>query len=173
MPLRKINHLQEIISTLAMDEIDFIICGGVALVLHGIERMTMDLDLSVNMSDHNLKRFLGAMKRLGLTPRAPVPADSLLDPEKRKVMVDEKNALVFTFIDTKNPYRQVDIFITDSLSYETLKEHAEHIRVGDHLVQLINKNGLLKMKRAINPPRDKDVYDIHMLTKILEKQHDD
>lgn len=167
------NYLQEIISTLARDEIDFIICGGVALVLHGIERMTMDLDLSLNMSDRNLKKFLDAMKRLDLVPRAPVPADSLLDPEKRRLMVADKNARVFTFIDINNPYRQVDVFITDALSYDALKNQTEMIRLGDHQVQLINKRGLLEMKRAITPPRDKDVYDIHMLTKILEKQRED
>ena len=71
---KKNNYLKEIIATLNDNSVDYIICGGVALVLHGVERMTMDLDLSVGMDEGNLKRFLQSMKKLGLTPRAPVPS---------------------------------------------------------------------------------------------------
>lgn len=40
------NHLKEIIYRLADRGIDFIIGGGVAAVLHGVERVTMDLDIA-------------------------------------------------------------------------------------------------------------------------------
>jgi len=172
MPLRRHNHLEEIISTLTNDGIDFIICGGVALVLHGIERLTIDLDLSVDMQEINLQRFLKAMKQLGLSPRAPVPAESLLDPLKREIMIKEKNALVFTFIDTKNPYRQVDVFLTDMHSYDSLKQGSEEIMLGGQQVKLVSKETLLKMKKKIDPPRDKDLFDIQMLEKILRKSRE-
>lgn len=166
---KKNNYLKEIITTLNDNNVDFIICGGVALVLHGVERMTMDLDLSVGMDTGNLTRFLHAMKKLGLAPRAPVPAESILDGEKRRAMVDEKNALVFSFFDTKNPFRQVDVFITDLFSYEKLKDHVETMTVGPMKIKLISKKKLLEMKKAIKPPRDKDLYDIRLLEKIIEK----
>lgn len=169
MPLRHHNHLQEIISTLASEGIDFIICGGVALVLHGIERVTMDLDLSVDMKENNLQRFLKVMKKLNLIPRAPVPAESLMDPAKRDLMIKEKNALVFTFIDTKNPYRQVDVFLADMLSYDTLKGGAEEITLKGQQVKLVSKSMLLDMKKRIDPLREKDIFDINMLEKILYK----
>jgi hypothetical protein len=66
------NHLKEIITTLDEDGVRFIICGGVALVLHGIERMTMDIDLAVDMTAQNLRKFLAAMKKLKLKPREPL-----------------------------------------------------------------------------------------------------
>ncbi|MBP7737445.1 MAG: hypothetical protein KA369_15800 [Spirochaetes bacterium] len=166
---KKNNYLKEIITTLNENNVDFIICGGVALVLHGVERMTMDLDLSVGMEGDNMARFLRAMKRLGLTPRAPVPAESLLDEEKRAAMISEKNALVFSFIDTKNPFRQVDVFMTDRFSYEKLKDHVETMSVGSMNIKLVTKKKLLEMKKAINPPRDKDLFDIRLLEKIIEK----
>ncbi len=173
MSSRKMNYLQEIISTLTENGVDFIICGGVALVLHGIERMTMDLDLSVNLDEKNLKKFLRAMKALNLVPRAPVPADSILDEEKRRIMKEEKNALVFTFIDTANPYRQVDVFITDDISYDSLKDHTDEMRVSDSSVRVVSKKKLLEMKKRIENPRDKDIFDIRLLEKIIEKARDD
>ncbi|HPV43027.1 MAG TPA: hypothetical protein PKX40_17755 [Spirochaetota bacterium] len=166
---KKNNYLKEIITTLNDNSVDYIICGGVALVLHGVERMTMDLDLSVGMDEGNLRRFLHAMRKLGLAPRAPVPAESILDGEKRRAMVDEKNAVVFSFFDTKNPFRQVDVFITDRFSYEKLKDHAETMSVGPMKIRLVSKKKLLEMKKAINPPRDKDLFDIRLLEKIIEK----
>jgi hypothetical protein len=171
--MKKHSHLKEIIITLASHGVDFIICGGVALVLHGVERFTMDLDLSVDLNEKNIGKFLKAMNFLGLTPRAPVPAESMLDPEKRKMMVDEKNALVFTFIDKKNPYRQVDVFITDAISYNTLIDSVTTIPIENYQIQVLTKKKLLDLKKKINPPRDKDIFDIMLLEKILRKQKED
>lgn len=164
---KKNNYLKDILSSLVEHKVDFIVCGGVALVLHGVERMTLDLDLSVGMEHDNLRRFLDSMKKLDLVPRAPVPAESILDPEKRKMMVDEKNALVFTFIDRKNPYRQVDVFITDHFSYDRLRDHVESVHIGDVMINLVSKEKLLEMKKAVQPQRDKDLFDIRVLEKII------
>jgi hypothetical protein len=162
------NHLMDITTALAENGVDFIVCGGVALVLQGVERMTLDLDLSVGMGHDNLNRFLHVMKKLGLVPRAPVPADSLLDEEKRSEMVREKNALVFSFFDPTSPYRQVDIFIADSFSHDMLKHYVDAVKIGAWEISVISKEKLLDMKKAIDPPRDKDLYDIKALEAILK-----
>lgn len=66
------NHLLEILAALVKARVEFIVCGGVAAVLHGVERMTMDLDVSVNLTAKNLDRFVGVLQKLGLRPRVPV-----------------------------------------------------------------------------------------------------
>jgi hypothetical protein len=170
MPKREENHLTEIITTLDEDGVRFIICGGVALVLHGIERMTVDIDLCIDMTAHNLRKFLAVMKKLRLKPRAPVPAESLLDPEQRRIFIEEKNALVFIFIDTGNPFRQVDIFLTDKLSFNALKGDVVQLTISGHSVKLLSKKKLLELKRAIKPLRDKDIFDIQALEKLLEDE---
>lgn len=161
------NYLFEIIKRLSGQGIDFIVCGGVALVLHGVERMTMDLDLSVDMAESNLKKFLRIMKELGLVPRVPVEPSILLDPRQREFIIAEKNALVFTFIDEKNPYRQVDVFLTPELSYTSLIRHAEMMLIDTIPVHVISKQKLLEMKLSISPPRDKDLFDIRALKKKI------
>jgi hypothetical protein len=168
--LKAHNHLQEIILELAKAKVDFIICGGVALVLHGVERMTMGLDITIDMSEKNLTTFLHTMRRIKLQPRAPVPADSLLDPEKRKLMIKEKNALVFTFIDTRNPYRQVDLFISDDISFDKLMADGVCFTLGHYKINMLSKEKLLAMKEAIKEPREKDLFDIKALKNILGKK---
>lgn len=170
MPIRSSNHLKEILLTLSKDNVEYIICGGVAAALHGVERMTLDLDLSVNVEPENLKRFLRVMKKLKLRPRVPVPAETLLDPEQRRLMIDEKNALVFTFIDIDNPYRQVDFFLQDVFSYDRLNQHTEELYIGRYAVKLLSKEKLLEMKKAIEPARDKDMFDINVLERLIRDE---
>jgi len=50
--------LIEIIEALNRAKVDYIIAGGVALVLHGVERMTMDLNTAVSLEKDNVKDLL-------------------------------------------------------------------------------------------------------------------
>ena len=165
------NSLLDIVKTLNDNEVDYIIAGGVAVVLQGVERLTMDLDTAVALNETNVKRFLKAMKQLGLEPRLPVAAESLLDSEKIRVMCEEKNALVFTFIDPKTPIRQVDFFLSKELSYESLKNDVEEMDLDGQKIKVLNKQKLVDLKLRVNPMRDKDLSDIKELQKrILDEE---
>ena len=117
------NHLEEILIELKNHNVRFIVCGGVAAVLHGVERMTMHIDISLDLDSTNLENFLHVMKKLSLKPRVPIQPESILDPEKRKKMIEEKNALVFTFIDPDKPFRQIDMFLEEDKSYKQLSKY--------------------------------------------------
>ena len=162
-------YLIAIISKLARAGVEFIICGGMAAVFHGVERMTMDVDISINMDPRNVKKFLSVVKGLGLIPRVPVPAESLLDKKQVEFFIREKNALVFTFVDPDRPYRQIDLFLTEDRAYHSIKEHTVEVNVGYLAVKIVSIEKLLEMKLAIKPPRDKDRHDISALKKILKK----
>jgi len=156
---------REILATLAKAKVDFIVGGGVACVLHGVERVTMDVDLAVMMAPANLEKFLSVMRQLKLRPRVPIPPESLLDPAVIRTIVEEKHALVFSFLDPDAPIRHVDIFLTSDLSYESLLPDAEWIDLGDFKVRILSKQRLLSLKLGINPPRTKDTLDIEYLRK--------
>lgn len=165
------NSLLEIIETLNKKKVNYIIAGGVAVVLQGVERLTMDLDTAVSLEEENVQKFLEAMSELGLKPRLPVPAETLLDKEKIKVMNEEKNALVFTFIDPQMPIRQVDFFLSHELSYESLKNHFEELDFDGQKIKVLNKKKLVELKLRVNPMRDKDMADIKELQKrVLDEE---
>jgi hypothetical protein len=161
------SYLIEILTTLAENEVEFVICGGMAAVYHGVERMTMDMDISLDMSTGNVKKFLLAVKELGLIPRAPVPPESLLDKKMIDFFIKDKKAIVFTFWHPDNPYNQIDIFLTDDKSYNKLKNHTVIAKIENKNVKIISIEKLLEMKLAINPPREKDKLDIAELKKIM------
>ena len=164
------THLREIILALADADVDFVIGGGVACVLQGVERFTMDLDIAINLTPENLKRFTAVMKEQRLTPRVPVSPEVLLNPDAVKVMVEEKHALVFTFVDANNPIRHVDVFLRDDLSYGVLNRHADKIDLSGRSIKIVTRQKLLAIKEAIVPPRDKDQLDIAALRRMIRDE---
>jgi hypothetical protein len=156
---------REILQGLHAARVEFIVGGGVACVLHGVERVTMDLDIAVHMTPDNMGRFIGVMGTLGLKPRVPVLPSALLDPGALRMMVEEKHALVFSFVDPDRPVRQLNRFLKADLAYESLLPDSEWIDLDGLEVRVINRRRLLAIKRAIQPPRAKDAMDVEFLSR--------
>ena len=165
------DYLQSFIKDLCNEGIKFIIAGGVAGVLNGIERVTMDLDLALELSPENVKKFSGLMKRLGLIPLVPVATEELANPSVVKKMVDEKHAVVFMLADPDFPLRKVDVFLTDNLSYVSLFKSSETLNFDGVEFRVVTLEKLLELKRAVQPPRDKDLWDIQAIEKLLTRRN--
>jgi len=146
--------------------VEFVVGGGVAAVLHGVERVTLDIDLALDMDPANVEKFLRVMQDLRLQHRAPVPARDLMSLETVQRMVAEKGALVFSFVDFDRPLRHVDIFLQDNLSFEELSRDARQVVIENRAIKIMGISKLLETKRAITPLRDKDLIDIKQLEKL-------
>jgi hypothetical protein len=159
----------KILRELVAGGVDFILGGGVACVLHGVERVTMDVDVAIHMDSANWGRLIGVMNQMGLLPRAPVRPETLIDPKVRQTMVEEKQALVFTFVHPDDPSLQLDVFLRPELSYEVLKSHAQWLELGDMRLRILSPTKLLELKKGIRPQRSKDLLDIAVLEAKLKK----
>ena len=159
------GQYEEIISALLEADVDFIVGGGVACVLHGVERVTMDVDIAVATDPENFSRFIGVMEDLGLKPRVPVDPRTLLDDRVLYNIINEKHALVFSFLDPDLPTRHVDIFLRNDLNHEALSPHVETVQFRGRVLKVVSKQKLLDIKLAISPPRTKDRIDIEFLQK--------
>ena len=160
------NHINEILFALTDAEVEFVVGGGVAAVLHGVERVTLDIDLALDMDPANVEQFLAVMHELGLRPRVPVPARDLMSREAVQRMIAEKRALVFSFVDFDRPLRHVDIFLHGNLSFEELSRGARKVVIEDRAIKIMGIGKLLETKRAITPLRDKDLIDIKELERL-------
>jgi hypothetical protein len=157
------GHYEEILAALVDADVDFIVGGGVACVLHGVERVTMDVDIAVAADPANFARFLSVMEKLRLKPRVPIDPGSLLDQRVLDHMIHEKQALVFSFLDPDVPTRQVDLFLRSDLNHQAMSKHVETVEFRGKSLKLVSKRKLLDIKLAINPPRVKDQIDIEFL----------
>ncbi len=163
------NFLKEILIALSEKDIKFIIFGGVAVVLHGVERMTLDLDLSLEMSSENIKKFLEVIKKFELTPRAPLPPEVLLDKELINYIIKEKNAIAFTFLDRNNPFKQIDVLIHPDLRYELWINKVDWMDLFGYKICVLSKQAIIELKQNLKEKRDKDKMDIKELKKSLKK----
>jgi hypothetical protein len=93
------NHLTEILTSLSKREVKYIVCRGVAAVLHGVERMTIDIDLAVDLSEANLSKLIEVFKTIDLKPQIPLPPEILLDKDTRKMPLSLLLLILKTLID--------------------------------------------------------------------------
>ncbi len=103
---------EEVFRALNKAKVKYLVVGGVAVNLYGIERQTHDLDLVVLLTETNLKHFVSAVKTLGLRPKIPLKIEDFANPELRRKWRKEKNMLVFSLYHPKQPFLTVDIMTT-------------------------------------------------------------
>lgn len=157
---------EEIFREFEHSEIKYLVVGGMAVNIYGYARLTMDLDIMVDLSEDNLEKLIAAMERYGYVPRIPVRPQEFLSKEKRDEWIKEKGAVVFTFIDAKSPYKQVDVFLVNLLDFEDAYSRKVEMRIGVLKVNIVSMDDLIRMKTLSGRPRD--VEDIHHLKKIKE-----
>ena len=85
---------------LALNEesVEYLVGGGIAVNLYGIERATADIDIILNLETENTLKFANVAKNLSLQPRIPVTLDDFLDASTRKAWADSKDMVVLAFM---------------------------------------------------------------------------
>jgi len=161
------NIFVELIDALASNNVDFVVCGGVACYLYGLDRVTLDLDISVSFEKDNLQKLIITAKQVGLMPRNPEPIENLLIEEKRNQWKNEKGAMVYTLV-SNDGFKQIDIFLSYHKTHEKLKENAKKMMISGNEIMISSIDDLIEAKMRINPPRDRDETDIIELRKIRD-----
>jgi len=146
-------------------KIKYIVCGGVAVNLLGIPRMTYDIDLILKMEAGNLKKFLELLKKWNFKPRMPVNMEDFMSEEKRKKWMKEKNMRAFCFYNPEWSISEIDVLINIPLNYDGAVEQAAYKRIENVRVPVVSARHLIKMKK--NTKRKQDGADIRYLRKLL------
>jgi len=158
----------EIFTEFDLRGIRYLVVGGMAVNLYGYVRLTMDLDIMVDLSDRNLSKVVGVMEKFGYTPRAPVNPHEFISKEKRDEWIKEKGAVVFTFIDLTKPFKHIDIFLRNPVDFEEAYSRREVMTIAGAKVSIASIDDLIKMKASTGRPRDME--DVHHLERIKALQ---
>lgn len=165
------NFILDFIKKLVINKIDFVICGGIACILQGCERATLDLDIAISFDPENIENFINLIKNnTNLKPRIPEPIENLKNIEIRNKWIYEKNALVYTLISNDGIF-QVDIFLNYPIDYNTLKSNADIFEIDGFEFRVSSKNDLILAKENIPNLRDKDLQDIKELKRLLNEKN--
>ena len=145
------QELKAVIDRLNSENIDYAICGGVAVALHGYLRFTHDLDILIQREDAD--RVSGAVKELGFlfdAGRIPFNAGGPNQREIRRISKIEGEEVL-----------TLDLLLVDSV-YEDVWAGRTAFDWEGRALKIVALDGLLKMKRLAG--RDKDLLDIKELT---------
>lgn len=145
---------EEALRALAEAGVRFVVVGGVAVVLQGHARLTVDLDVVLDLTEDNVRAALDLLTSSGLRPRLPVPAHAFADDETRRSWVRERGLVVFSLHDPDDPLREVDLFADPPIAYEQLAERADTIDLGGVRVAVACVDDLIAMKRRAGRPQD-------------------
>ena len=149
----------------------YLVAGGIAVNLYGIERATADIDIVLKVDEKNLSKFVRVAKKLGLQPRLPLALDDLIDGEKRKSWIVDKDMVVYSLYDAKNPFFLLDIFVQEPFHFEEVYEKRKKIEFENTVIPLVPIKALIAMKENSDRPQDK--ADVFYLKKITEDwQHE-
>lgn len=155
----------DVFSALDAAAVRYVVVGGVAVVLRGHARLTVDLDLVIDLAVAPATAAIDALLSLGLLPRIPVNAHDFANPEVRSGWVEQRNLQVLSFYDPADLLREVDVFAAYPLPWEELVRDAETVRVGGLAVPVASIPHLIRMKQAAGRPQD--LSDVAALRELL------
>ncbi|MEZ0471513.1 hypothetical protein [Luteimonas salinilitoris] len=163
-------NVRQIFAALNDARVDYVVVGGLAVILHGYLRATADLDLAIGLSPGNARRGMRALASIGLQPRLPVAMDDFADEDRRLDWLRNRNMVVFPLWDPANPLRSVDVFIDEPIGFGDLMAEAVVKDVDGLEVRIASIPHLIEMKRRSARPRD--LEDIDKLQQILAAEQE-
>lgn len=157
-------NMFEIINALSDAEIEYVLVGGLAVALHGYQRVTLDVDVVLAMTTENLRRFVDIAKAAGLKPVIPIPIDALADPDAIEQWHREKGMLAFALRGPDAMSTVIDVLVRPVVPYTELRRDAVMVAVGPLTVPVASIEHLIAMKTGTG--RGKDLIDIDELRKL-------
>ena len=157
-------NLSEIFAVLS--DTDYVIVGGLAVILHGHLRATRDLDLVIGLAPDNCSKALDALASIGMRPRLPVAMQDFADPEKREDWNRNRNMMVFQLWDPRNPERSVDIFVREPMDFPLMLADAVVKDFDGVPIRIASIPDLIAMKQVAG--RRHDIDDIEALREIAD-----
>ncbi len=159
--------IKELFAALEAANISYAVVGGVAVNIHGVPRMTYDVDIVVATSEQALHDCRLVLEALGLRCRLPFVLETIAEVSKRVELETDRNLIAVTFTDPSNPLREVDILVAPSLDPDGIVSRAIRRTAADMVVRVASLEDLVAMKRRASRPQD--LADLEHLERIAKR----
>ena len=145
-------------------EVRYVVCGGLAVNLHGIPRMTADVDIILDLTVENLYRFEQCASSIKYQLNIPVKISDLADELKRKNLIESKNLVTLSFFNYDKDFLALDVLLHFPLTFDELWNQRVIRKEGNINLNIVSIDHLIKLKEFSN--RVQDRQDIYFLSKI-------
>lgn len=165
----------DLFRALEKEAVRYLLVGGVAVNLHGAERMTMDVDLMLGLDAENLQRFLAAAAALRLKPAVlPVTLEQFCDASTVESWVREKHMLAFQLRGPEIDAPSVDILIRPVVPFEEAYGRKLRIALDDVTVSVAAAQDMIALKSGTGRSIDEsDIRALHRLEMMKSRLRDD
>lgn len=163
--------MHTLLAALGAANVDYVLVGGLAVLLHGYPRNTTDVDVVLALTDENLSRFVDCAKKANLTPVLPISIDALRDAKLIDQWHREKGLLAFALRDPGKMATIIDVLVRPVVPFEQLKRNAQIRHVGALTIPVASIDDLIALKTGTG--RTKDMIDIEELRKIKAQDEED
>ena len=140
------GYIQQIFRSLKESEIDFIIVGGIARLLHGSEYMTVDLDIVINNKRSNFEKLMRFAKKEGYKFRVSGKITRIKNPE---------DLFLLPFIELVHKKKpRIDLFLGetyDHIRFDLIEWQRK--KIGNSYLKVATIDFLIK--HSGNRPKDK------------------
>jgi hypothetical protein len=144
-----IPDFKEFFELLSEEKVEYLLIGGYAVAYHGYPRYTADIDIWINPLRENLELLICALRRFGFKSQ-PFTVETFLGKEK-----------IFQF---GVPPTRIDLItFVPGLEFADCYPKAEQMILGGLKILVIDRESLVKNKRACGRP--KDIVDLEELLK--------
>lgn len=152
-------------SVLTAARIRFVVVGGLAVLLHGLDRLTADVDLVIDLSTDAALEAVRALTKAGYRPLAPVDPAGLADSDRRTEWQTQRGMQVFSFWDSTNTRPTVDVMLSSAVPFEELWAEAVSVQIASTEARIASIPHLIRLKAAAGRPQD--LADIERLRALL------
>jgi hypothetical protein len=148
------SQFEKLLAGLARGGVDFAVVGGLAVILNGYPRMTVDADILVHSSDENLRHLLKFLESWGEGwARELKPEDFAI--EQGAVRVSEEFDL--------------DIFVKlDGKIIDDFRPNLRYFQSDEVRIAYLSPADLISLKE--NSWREKDKLDVAAMKEILARE---
>ncbi len=154
----------ELFRALQEDDVRYMVVGGLAVNLHGVSRLTMDVDLVIALDGENLSRFARAAQRLSLKPIVPVTLADLGDAAKVRSWIEEKHMLAFALRPPGHADPTIELLMQPSVPFADAYSRRIEKDLGGVRVPIACVDDLIAPKTGTG--RQKDESDITALRAL-------
>ena len=131
--------------------VKYVVIGGIAAILHGVPRMTGDIDLLIEPTVENAKRMLAVLKDLGYDTA------TLVDPE---------GLILVKYLMFENGIK-IDVMLQiPGLDFATAWSNKVTMNTGEQPFFVLAKSDLIIAKIASG--RDRDLDDVNALEATIK-----
>lgn len=166
----EVRSIEAIVRALNVAEVEYLIVGGLAVNVHGYERLTQDIDLVIRLAPQNIVRGVRALNDIGYCMPIPVTPEQFADSSNRETWRREKNMTVLRLWSDSHRRTPVDVFVYEPFNFADEYAAAKWEEISPDLkAPVVRCETLLAMKRVAARPQDlADISELEQIQNLKE-----